>query len=627
MKSKDYLPKADDTSYFRDDPAYTLNKVLEGFKGAYWQWDFINKKIHWSYQAPVLLNLPMVDDTQAQSDFLSRVHLNSLPALLEKLEMAPNSSSLHKLEIALQQDDDQVKWYEMIIFPGQQTDERNRFIKGAILDINARKKFEQRLMDHQYLLDEAGRIADLGAWEIDMRNQQLSWSSQVYEIHEVPENYSPTLEKAFSFYVGSSKSLLEREFQRSLDEFTPFDLELRFRTYKGKKIWVRAKGEPVVTEGKVTLIRGIFQDITREKQYLETLQEQEALFHNAFQYAPIGKAVLYNNSNSVKINDRLKELLGYPESYYQNIQWDRITYPEDLEKDRLKVMQLVEGKIDYYAIEKRLIHRDGHFIWTHFSRSIVRNSRRKAVYEIVQVQDINAQKALELEKSHTIDALTIQNNRLNNFAHIVSHNLRSHSSNLEMLCQLLDIEEEPAEKEKLLNNIRNISKNLSTTIGHLAEVVKVTQDIHKQRHLISLDEVLNRTLQVLEGQISQHEVQIDANFSKCPRLNYAPAYLDSIFLNLISNAIKYRSPKRSPAISLRTFRENGRCHFICQDNGLGIDLEKYGHKLFGLYKTFHENKDAQGVGLFLTKNQVEAMGGSIRVESQVDKGTTFTIMF
>lgn len=67
---------------------------------------------------------------------------------------------------------------------------------------------------------------------------------------------------------------------------------------------------------------------------------------------------------------------------------------------------------------------------------------------------------------------------------------------------------------------------------------------------------------------------------------------------------------------------------ICvEDNGLGIDLERYGSKVFGLRKTFHRNKDSRGVGLFITKAQVEALGGEISIQSEVDKGTKFTLLF
>jgi signal transduction histidine kinase len=105
-------------------------------------------------------------------------------------------------------------------------------------------------------------------------------------------------------------------------------------------------------------------------------------------------------------------------------------------------------------------------------------------------------------------------------------------------------------------------------------------------------------------------------------------YLESIVMNLITNALKYRRPGVPPVISLRTYTDrDDRVILECQDNGLGIDLEAHGKKLFGLYKTFHAGKDSHGVGLFLIKTQIESQGGYISVDSEPNVGTTFKVTF
>ena len=103
--------------------------------------------------------------------------------------------------------------------------------------------------------------------------------------------------------------------------------------------------------------------------------------------------------------------------------------------------------------------------------------------------------------------------------------------------------------------------------------------------------------------------------------------MDSIILNLVSNAVKYKSPDRPPLITINAMKSKKGILLSISDNGLGIDLDKYGDKIFGMYKTFHNREDAKGFGLYLIKNQIEAMGGSITVQSEVDKGTTFNVYF
>src|SRR5690606_15900558 len=114
-------------------------------------------------------------------------------------------------------------------------------------------------------------------------------------------------------------------------------------------------------------------------------------------------------------------------------------------------------------------------------------------------------------------------------------------------------------------------------------------------------------------------------FSKAKRAFFPKKYIDSIFFNILSNALKYRSDKRNPHITVKSYKKNGWIHLEFSDNGLGIDLKKHGDKLFGLRKTFHDHPNAKGFGLFITKAQIEAMDGAIAVKSTPDQGSVFTI--
>ncbi|WP_370476979.1 ATP-binding protein [Tamlana flava] len=106
-----------------------------------------------------------------------------------------------------------------------------------------------------------------------------------------------------------------------------------------------------------------------------------------------------------------------------------------------------------------------------------------------------------------------------------------------------------------------------------------------------------------------------------------PAYLDSIILNFLRNAIKYGSDIRKPEIKLSTHKENEYVVLKIVDNGKGIDMEKYVKNLFQMYKTLHSNKDAIVIGLFITKNHIESLGVKVEVQSQVEVGTKFSTYF
>ncbi len=221
-----------------------------------------------------------------------------------------------------------------------------------------------------------------------------------------------------------------------------------------------------------------------------------------------------------------------------------------------------------------------------------------------------------------------QNKRLLNFAHIVSHNLRSHASNLTVLLAMLAEEEDNDERIELFSHLHSATGQLNETIVNLNEVVAVNTNVHQKMMPIPLRSQIEKTLKSLNAQMQATKTSIHNDVPIDMLVKAVPAYLDSILLNFISNAIKYKSELRQPEIHLTaSLSQINMIRLSIADNGKGIDLEKYGDKLFGMYNTFHGNTDARGIGLFITKNQIESMGGLVEVESTVDLGTTFHIHF
>lgn len=243
-------------------------------------------------------------------------------------------------------------------------------------------------------------------------------------------------------------------------------------------------------------------------------------------------------------------------------------------------------------------------------------------------QDINTEKLKELSLEKSVDVIASQNSRLFNFAHIVSHNLRSHSSNLQLTVELLNSpNNSEVEEKELKESLFSISESLNTTIIHLNEIVSVQSKADDQKSEVVFETILKTVKDSIQRIIIENNATILSDFSEVSSISYIPAYMQSILLNLVSNAIKYKHPDRNAIIEIKTFSEEGKQFLTVKDNGLGIDLKKFRHKLFNMYQTFHRNQDAVGIGLFITKNQVEALQGSISADSIVNEGTTFKIKF
>ena len=251
------------------------------------------------------------------------------------------------------------------------------------------------------------------------------------------------------------------------------------------------------------------------------------------------------------------------------------------------------------------------------------DSSRKAAEENI----ISINKNLEKTVQERTVYLSRQNKQLEDFAYIVSHNLRGPTSNLKTLLQFYKEEETVEEKDELMEKFEITVHNLANTLDELLEVVTIRHESKKERKKLDFEGIFIKSIENYQDQIMESKAHITSDFSVAPTIEYSPAYLESIMQNLLSNALKYKSKERIPEIHFETKNLGDKVGLSASDNGLGIDLEVHGNRIFGLHKTFHRHPEAKGVGLFITKAQVEAMGGEISVHSEVDRGTTFEIIF
>ena len=233
-----------------------------------------------------------------------------------------------------------------------------------------------------------------------------------------------------------------------------------------------------------------------------------------------------------------------------------------------------------------------------------------------------------LEKSKRLLAITNQQNtRLQNFAYIISHNIRSHSANLTALVKLMQTAEYNDESAMFLDMLKTSTDKLAETIVNLNEIVTANSHALQSKEPRGLAQEVAKTLAALNILVHESQLVVTVDIPAEVTVPVVPAYLDSILLNLFSNAIKYRAPGGVPLLAVGCYRDAAFVVLTIRDNGLGIDLERNRAKVFGMHKTFHGNADARGLGLFITKNQVEAMNGRIELESTVGVGSTFKVYF
>ncbi|MCW8980964.1 MAG: PAS domain-containing sensor histidine kinase [Altibacter sp.] len=327
------------------------------------------------------------------------------------------------------------------------------------------------------------------------------------------------------------------------------------------------------------------------------------------------------------LDPEARRILRTPSDYRASLNGALEFFAEDHREAVLKAFQGAAAGKSYKGTIKMLTYDKKEF-WARAIGKAVFNSANEVIGFRGVFQDISEAKEKELDLESSLKVIESQNTRLFNFANTVSHNLRSHASNLQLTAELLASAESVDEEKELKQNLNEISENITTTIRHLNEIVAIQVKAGDDKKVVSFRETLLRVMHAIQNLIFTTETEIFSDFSEVPEIPYIPAYMESIFHNLITNAIKFKHPHRKPVIDICTYKdEEGHTHLMVKDNGLGIDLERFGSKLFHIYETFHSKEHGAGVGLFITKNQVEALQGVIEVESTVNIGTTFTIRF
>jgi len=250
----------------------------------------------------------------------------------------------------------------------------------------------------------------------------------------------------------------------------------------------------------------------------------------------------------------------------------------------------------------------------------------KDITAILLRNQANMLKDLNHELEASAEELRLKNNRLEDFAHIITHNLRSPMSNIKGLYQLYQAEPTQETGAEVMQKMNLMINNMTSTIQDLNLILNVALDQQLPKAKVRVAPMVEKQLQNLQAVITKSKAVVETDL-QVPEIFTSKVYFESILHNLLSNALKYSAEDRQPNIRIRTWQDNNAVFLAVSDTGIGIDLDKHGQKLFGLYNTFHSGRDSKGIGLYLTKMQVESLSGEIAVESEPDQGTTFTVKF
>ncbi|TAE54966.1 MAG: PAS domain S-box protein [Bacteroidetes bacterium] len=370
----------------------------------------------------------------------------------------------------------------------------------------------------------------------------------------------------------------------------------------------------------------IVRDISERVLAQEEIRKANERFDLAVQGSSDGIWDWFPAEDLAYFSPRFRELMGYPATEYIGGMdaLSQVTHPDDLERTVAALTAHLEGQ-GPFEVEYRLKTVAGEYRWFLVRGQAIWDEAGRPVRMAGSLTDIHKGKVAQEELTRAFNLVNEQNKRLLNFSYIVSHNLRSHTSNISAILRYIEETDSMAEKIEMFEKLKSVSQYLDETLYSLNEVVSIQTRMDISREMLCLHAHVEKALTLLCGMIHSRGAVIENRVDPEIMIEYNLSYLDSILLNFISNALRYSHPERRCHVVIDCLPEKTGWRLLIQDNGIGIDLDKHGPKLFGMYKTFHGNPDAKGLGLFITKNQVEAMGGCIEVNSRPNEGTTFNV--
>ena len=272
--------------------------------------------------------------------------------------------------------------------------------------------------------------------------------------------------------------------------------------------------------------------------------------------------------------------------------------------------------------------KDGSVKWYEVRWESVVSEQKENMGFVLAFKDITERKMSELERDLMTADLVQRNNDLEKFAYIISHNLRAPVANIIGASNALnDMDLSAEDKQKLSKGISVSVMKLDEVVNDLNQILQVKGGMDEIKEIVHFSELVENIKISIENLIDKDNIEIKYDFSEINEFFGLKPYLYSVFYNLISNSVKYRRQHVDSIIEIRSRLLDNKVELVFSDNGMGIDLNKNGDQIFGLYKRFHSNIEGKGMGLFMVKTQVETLGGKISVTSEENKGTQFKIEF
>jgi PAS domain S-box-containing protein len=609
-------------------------------------------------------------DEMANMKWQEITHPDDLQAtsiLIENLLKGEGTSE--KFEKRYSRKNGEIIWTAVYSYLQRDLNGKPLFFITDIVDITQRKQAEEALQEargtlerrvlertqslakSKLLLDETGRLARVGGWELDLKTSEIAWTDMVYEIHEIDRDFKPVLESGISFYAPESVPAISEAVRAAIEEGKPFDLELQFITAKKNRLWVRAIGEAIWDNGKIERVGGVFQDITKQKmaeqelkKYRDHLEDlvKERTGELASQYALLislinspGDTIIFSLDNNycyTAFNEKhrieMKKIwnadiqLGTNLLDCMKISELRTLAKNSIDRalsgETLTEIQHQRTPDFYYEFNwNPIVHEQDILGETVFIKDIT--ARMLAEQEIIKLNETLEQRVED--RTYQLEA---SNKELEAFSYSVSHDLRAPVRHISGYVDMLHnrfYESLPEKGKHYLDTIADSTRQMGILIDDLLNFSRTGRQ-EVQHSSLDMNNVLREAMTIIKHDIQGRKIEwvID----QLPHVVGDHNLLRLVWINLLNNAVKFTRTKKNARIETGFREENKEYIFFVRDNGVGFDMQ-FAHKLFGVFQRLHSSGEYEGTGIGLANVHriILKHGGRTWAEAELDKGATF----
>jgi len=405
-------------------------------------------------------------------------------------------------------------------------------------------------------------------------------------------------------------------------------IDLRMRHRMGNHVWVEMKTRNMLHNKHIKGLIVLMRDISERKKAEEIISLSEQRFKGLVQSGADMISIIdeegfvkYSSPTVINVlgNDPIKDIGKNVFAYIHpdDLEWTKQTFTN--------MLQTGVRKMNFGPY--RFPNAKGEYRWL---ETVVTNLYDDPAVRgiVINSRDVTENKKLNEEQQALTEELMKNNKDLQQFSFITSHNLRAPVANLMGLLSLYDKTNTDIDfNGVLIEKFEESVQQLNSTLNDLLEILVLRSNTNQEKEILSFTEIYHSACKSIELQLNEQNGNLQADFSVVDTVAYNKVHLESIFLNLISNAIKYRHTERQLQINIRSMQQDHWTVVLFEDNGIGIDIERYKDRMFGMYQRFHAGREGKGLGLYMIKSQIHSMGGKIEVESVPGEGSIFKVYF